>query len=49
MLTRAWMGHVSPEWTIRVGGQVGNTEAGGLDPAWADADDRALVDLGLSG
>ena len=45
MLTRAWMGHVSPEWTIR----VGHAEAGGLDPAWADADDRALVELCLSG
>ena len=49
MLTRAWMGHVSPEWTIRVGGHGSNAEAAGLDPAWADADDRALVDLCLSG
>ena len=49
MLTRAWMGHVSPEWTIRVGGHGSKDEAAGLDPAWADADDRVLVDLCLSG
>jgi RNA polymerase sigma-70 factor, ECF subfamily len=52
MLTRAWMGHVSPEWTIHVGGRGGHggdDEAAGFDTAWADADDRALVDLCLSG
>jgi RNA polymerase sigma-70 factor (ECF subfamily) len=45
MLTRAWMGHVSPEWTIRVGGG----EADAVDPTWVDADDRTLVALCLSG
>ena len=46
MLTRAWMGHVSPDWTIRVGrGQ----EAADFDPEWAEADDRTLVDLCLAG
>ena len=46
MLTRAWMGHVSPDWTIRVGG---GEEAAAFDPAWAEADDRTLVDLCLTG
>ena len=40
------MGSVSPEWTIRVDGG-GDTAA--LDPSWADADDRTLVALCLSG
>ena len=46
MLTRTWTGHVSPEWTIRVGG---GDEPARFDPAWADADDRTLVELCLSG
>ena len=49
MLTRAWMGHVSPEWTIRVGGHGAQCRGGRARPGWADADDRALVDLCLSG
>ncbi len=39
MLTRAWMGRVSPEWTIRVGGRATRSRRA-LDPAWAEADDR---------
>ncbi len=41
MLTRAWMGPVSPDWTIRVGR---GEPAAAFDPAWAEADDRTLVD-----
>jgi RNA polymerase sigma-70 factor (ECF subfamily) len=37
---------VSPEWTIRVAGR-GDARAG--DPAWADADDRTLVEVSLAG
>lgn len=40
------MGHVSPDWTIRVGG---GGDAVPFDPAWAEADDRTLVDLCLAG
>jgi RNA polymerase sigma-70 factor (ECF subfamily) len=40
------MGHVSPEWTIRLGGGEGSVA---FDPAWAEADDRTLVDLCLAG
>ena len=46
MLTRAWMGHVSPDWTIRVDR---GEEAAVVDPAWADADDRTLVAICLGG
>jgi len=46
VLTRVWMGHVSPEWTIRVGGR--NESAAG-DPRWAEAGDTALVQACLSG
>jgi RNA polymerase sigma-70 factor (ECF subfamily) len=46
VLTRTWTGHVSPEWTIRVGG---GDDTAAIDPSWADADDRALVGLCLSG
>lgn len=46
MLTRAWMSRVSPEWTIRVDGR---DEPAAYDPAWAEADDRTLVELCLSG
>jgi RNA polymerase sigma-70 factor, ECF subfamily len=40
------MGHVTPDWTIRVGGRA---DAAAFDPAWADADDRTLVGLCLAG
>jgi RNA polymerase sigma-70 factor (ECF subfamily) len=43
---RAWMGHVSPEWTIRVGS---GDDAAAADPAWAEADDKTLVALCLAG
>lgn len=46
MLTRDWMSRVSPEWTIRVDGR---DELAPFDPAWAEADDRTLVELCLSG
>jgi RNA polymerase sigma-70 factor, ECF subfamily len=46
VLTRAWMGHMSPDWTIRVDG---GDDVAVFDPAWADADDRTLVDLCLTG
>jgi RNA polymerase sigma-70 factor, ECF subfamily len=39
------MGRVSPEWTVRVAGG----DDAPLDPAWLDADDRALVELCLAG
>jgi RNA polymerase sigma-70 factor (ECF subfamily) len=45
VLTRTWTGHVSPEWTIRVGGE----EDTAPDPSWADADDPTLVALCLAG
>ncbi len=45
MLTRTWTGHVSPEWTIRVGSE----EDTALDPSWAEADDATLVALCLAG
>ena len=40
------MSRVSPEWTIRVDGR---DEPAAYDPAWAEADDRTLVELCLSG
>jgi RNA polymerase sigma-70 factor (ECF subfamily) len=40
------MGHVTPDWTIRVGGRE---DVAAFDPAWADADDRTLVGLCLAG
>ena len=46
MLTRSWTGRVSPEWTIRVAGRTGDTA---WDPAWAEADDRTLVEVCLAG
>lgn len=45
MLTRTWTGPVSPEWTIRVGGE----EDTALDPTWTEADDPTLVALCLAG
>ncbi len=46
MLTRAWMGPVSADWTIRVDAGEGTDV---IDSAWADADDRTLVALCLGG
>jgi RNA polymerase sigma-70 factor (ECF subfamily) len=46
VLTRTWTGHVSPEWTIRVGRE---DDSAALDPSWAEADDGTLVALCLSG
>jgi RNA polymerase sigma-70 factor, ECF subfamily len=46
VLTRAWMSRVSPEWTIRVDGR---DEPAAVDSAWAEADDRTLVAICLSG
>ena len=46
MLTRTWTGHVSPEWTIRVGR---DEDSAALDPSWAEADDGTLVALCLAG
>ena len=40
------MGHVSPDWTIRLGG---GEDTAGFDPAWAEADDGTLVGLCQAG
>ena len=40
------MGHVAPEWTIRVGA---GDDADAFDPAWTSADDPTLVELCLAG
>lgn len=45
MLTRSWTGRVSSDWTIRVAGGPERS----VDPAWAAADDRTLVDVCLAG
>jgi RNA polymerase sigma-70 factor (ECF subfamily) len=46
VLTGSWTGRVSPEWTIHMAGQ---SDARAADPAWAEADDRTLVDVCLAG
>jgi RNA polymerase sigma-70 factor (ECF subfamily) len=46
MVSRTWMTRVSPEWTIRVERDAADST---FDPAWATADDSALVALCLSG
>jgi RNA polymerase sigma-70 factor, ECF subfamily len=45
VLTRSWTGRVSSDWTIRVAGGPERS----VDPAWAAADDRTLVDVCLAG
>jgi RNA polymerase sigma-70 factor (ECF subfamily) len=49
VLTRLWMGRVSPDWTIRVGGSpAGNAEPSAAD-RWAGMDDAELVRVCLDG
>jgi RNA polymerase sigma-70 factor, ECF subfamily len=45
VLSRVWAGRVSPEWTIHVGA----TGEEPVDPQWATADDRTLVEVCLAG
>jgi RNA polymerase sigma-70 factor, ECF subfamily len=49
MLSRLWAGHVSPDWTIRVGGSSVAHQASADSSAWADASDPDLVRACLSG
>ena len=49
MLTRAWTGHVAPDWNVRLSGGDEAAIDQSRDPSWAEADDFTLVKLCLAG